>query len=31
MVVTSTSMIEKHYGHLRHDKMRAKLDAIAML
>jgi integrase len=28
---TSTAMIDKHYGHLRHDKTRAKLDAIAML
>lgn len=31
MAGTSTEMIDKHYGHLRHDKMRAKLDAIAML
>lgn len=28
---TSTAMIDKHYGHLRHDKTRAKLDAVAML
>jgi integrase len=28
---TSTDMIDKHYGHLRHDKTRAKLDAVAML
>ncbi|AXL52303.1 integrase [Paraburkholderia caffeinilytica] len=28
---TSTAMIDKHYGHLRHDKTRAKLDAIAIL
>ncbi|WP_261534626.1 tyrosine-type recombinase/integrase [Burkholderia multivorans] len=31
MAGTSTAMIDKHYGHLRHDKMRAELDAIAML
>ncbi|MEA3117230.1 MAG: hypothetical protein QOI13_500 [Paraburkholderia sp.] len=31
MAGTSTEMIDKHYGHLRHDKMRARLDAIAML
>jgi len=24
-------MIDKHYGHLRHDRMRAKLDAIGIL
>jgi integrase len=28
---TSTLMIDKHYGHLRHDRMREKLDAVAML
>lgn len=28
---TSTDMIDKHYGHLRHDKTRAKLDAVQML
>lgn len=28
---TSTAMIDKHYGHLRHDKTRAKLDAVSML
>jgi integrase len=28
---TSTEMIDKHYGHLRHDKTRAKLDAVAIL
>ncbi|RQZ24060.1 site-specific integrase [Burkholderia sp. Bp9017] len=31
MAGTSTAMIDKHYGHLRHDKMRAELDAIGML
>jgi integrase len=31
MAGTSTAMIDKHYGHLRHDRMRAKLDAIAIL
>ncbi|KWF86293.1 integrase [Burkholderia diffusa] len=31
MAGTSTEMIDKHYGHLRHDRMRAKLDAIALL
>ncbi|MGN8106903.1 tyrosine-type recombinase/integrase [Paraburkholderia sp. 22098] len=31
MAGTSTEMIDKHYGHLRHDRMRAKLDAIAIL
>lgn len=30
MAGTSTEMIDKHYGHLRHDRMRAKLDAIAL-
>lgn len=25
---TSTAMIDKHYGHLRHDKTRAMLDAV---
>ena len=28
---TSTEMIDKHYGHLRHDRTRAKLDAVALL
>ncbi|WP_261317892.1 tyrosine-type recombinase/integrase [Burkholderia cepacia] len=28
---TSTAMIDKHYGHLRHDKTREKLDSVAML
>ncbi|HDR9011480.1 TPA: tyrosine-type recombinase/integrase [Burkholderia vietnamiensis] len=28
---TSTEMIDKHYGHLRHDRTRAKLDAVAIL
>lgn len=28
---TSTAMIDKHYGHLRHDRTRAKLDAAQML
>lgn len=28
---TSTAMIDKHYGHLRHDATRAKLDAVAIL
>ncbi|RQZ49997.1 tyrosine-type recombinase/integrase [Burkholderia sp. Bp9099] len=31
MAGTSTEMIDKHYGHLRHDRMRAKLDAVAIL
>ncbi|MFL9904773.1 tyrosine-type recombinase/integrase [Paraburkholderia sp. RL17-337-BIB-A] len=31
MAGTSTEMIDKHYGHLQHDRMRAKLDAIAIL
>lgn len=31
MAGTSTEMIDKHYGHLRHDRMRAKLDAIAII
>ena len=31
MAGASTEMIDKHYGHLRHDRMRTKLDAIAML
>jgi len=31
MTGTSTDMIDKHYGHLRHDVVRAHLDAIAML
>lgn len=30
MAGTSTAMIDKHYGHLRHDRMRDKLDAIAI-
>jgi integrase len=25
---TSVAMIEKHYGHLRHDETRQKLDAV---
>ena len=28
---TSTEMIDKHYGHLRRDFVRAALDAVAML
>jgi integrase len=28
---TSTAMIDKHYGHLRHDKTRARLDAVRMV
>lgn len=28
---TSTTMIDQHYGHLRHDKTRARLDAVAIL
>lgn len=28
---TSTAMIDKHYGHLRHDKTRARLDAVRMI
>jgi integrase len=31
MAGTSTEMIDKHYGHLRHDRMRTKLDAIGIL
>ncbi|WCM19770.1 hypothetical protein NDK50_20540 [Paraburkholderia bryophila] len=31
MVGTSTEVIDEHYGHLRHDRMRAKLDAIAIV
>ncbi|GAB7526668.1 tyrosine-type recombinase/integrase [Paraburkholderia sp. 2C] len=31
MAGTSTEMIDKHYGHLQHDRMRAKLDAIAIV
>lgn len=27
---TSTAMIDRHYGHLRHDKTRALLDAVAL-
>ncbi|MFM0544004.1 tyrosine-type recombinase/integrase [Paraburkholderia strydomiana] len=28
---TSTAMIDAHYGHLRHDKTRARLDAVALI
>jgi integrase len=28
---TSTAMIDKHYGHLRHAQTRARLDAVAMM
>jgi integrase len=28
---TSTAMIDKHYGHLRHEQTRARLDAVAMM
>lgn len=28
---TSTTMIDKHYGHLRHVQTRARLDAVAMI
>jgi len=28
---TSTTMIDKHYGHLRHAQTRARLDAVAMI
>lgn len=28
---TSTAMIDKHYGHLKHDKMREELDRVKML
>lgn len=28
---TSTEMIDKHYGHLRHEQTRARLDAVAMM
>jgi DNA-binding CsgD family transcriptional regulator len=31
MAGTSNEMIDKHYGHLRHDRMRAKLGAIAII
>lgn len=31
MAGTSTEMIDNHHGHLRHDRMRAKLDAIAII
>lgn len=31
LVGTSTAMIEKHYGHLRHDTLRKNLDAVSML
>ncbi|ALP61589.1 tyrosine-type recombinase/integrase [Paraburkholderia caribensis] len=31
MAGTSSEMIDKHYGHLRHDRMRAKLDAVGIL
>lgn len=28
---TSTAMIDKHYGHLRHDRTRAMLDSVKMI
>lgn len=28
---TSTAMIDQHYGHLRHDQTRARLDAVSMV
>lgn len=28
---TSTAMIDRHYGHLRHEQTRARLDAVAMV
>ena len=28
---TSTAMIDKHYGHLRHEQTRAKLDAVNLM
>jgi integrase len=28
---TSTAMIDKHYGHLRHDTTRARLDGVVMI
>jgi integrase len=28
---TSTAMIDKHYGHLRHDRTRARLDAVTLV
>lgn len=28
---TSTAMIDKHYGHLRHESTRARMDSVAML
>lgn len=28
---TSTDMIDKHYGHLRHESVRAKMDAVQMV
>ncbi|MFH1815985.1 MAG: tyrosine-type recombinase/integrase [Pseudomonadota bacterium] len=28
---TSTEMIDKHYGHLRHETVRAKMDAVCMV
>lgn len=28
---TSTDMIDKHYGHLHHDKTRARLDSVKMI
>lgn len=31
MAGTSTEVLDEHYGHLRHDRMRAKLDAIAII
>jgi integrase len=28
---TSTAMIDKHYGHMRHDQTRVRLDAVALM
>jgi len=28
---TSTMMIDKHYGHLRHEQTRARLDAVVLM
>lgn len=28
---TSTTMMDKHYGHMRHDWTRAKLDAMVII
>jgi hypothetical protein len=28
---TSTGMIDKHYGHLRHEQTRVRLDAVALM